>query len=90
VPLSRPPTAPHAQYIVRKVPKMAGLPEHITLESCRHGGMTKLSDAGLTEQAIMSLSGHATPSAAQVYVKRTKQQRLLGARMRRAAIKGTE
>ncbi len=67
---------------------MAGLPKHITLESCRYGEMTELGDAGLTEQQIMSLSGHVTPAAARVYVKRTKHQRLLGARMRRAAMKG--
>jgi hypothetical protein len=80
----------HAQHVVQKIRKQAVLPEHITLESCRHDGMTELGDAGLTEQQVMSLSGHATPAAARVCVKRTKQQRRVGAKMRRASIGRTE
>ena len=51
---------------------LAGLPKHVTLAACRHGGMTELGDAGLTEPQIMSLSAHETPAAARVYVKRTE------------------
>lgn len=82
---------PYAQHVVQAARKHAGLAPHVTLEACRHGGMTELGDAGLTEQEIMSLSGHATPAAARLYVKRTEQQRLAAAIKRRAAVeRGTK
>ena len=61
-----------------------GVAEHITMTACRHGGMTELGDAELTEQGVMSLSGHRTPDAARGYVKKTDAQRLAAARKRRA------
>ena len=54
----------------------------MTLDACRHGGMTELSDAALTEQGVMTLSGHLTPDAARLYIKRTEQQRLCAIRQR--------
>jgi hypothetical protein len=51
---------------------------------CRHGGMTELGDAALTEAQTMALSGHKTPDAARLYVKRTDTQRVSAARRRRA------
>lgn len=75
---------PYAQHLVQRARAAAGLPAHVTLEACRHGGMTELGDAGLTEQQIMALSFHVTPSAARLYVKRTEAQRLVAARARRA------
>lgn len=83
---AKPYSVSHAQHLVQKARKLANLPSHVTLEACRHGGMTELGDAGLTEQEIMSLSAHATPSAARLYVKRTEKQRLEGALKRRAAV----
>ena len=62
---------------------MAGLPRHVTLAACRHGGMTELGDAEITEQGIIALSGHRTPQAARVYVKRTERQRLAASAQRR-------
>jgi len=38
--------------------------------------MTELRDADLTEQGVMTLSGHKTPQAARLYVKRTDCQRV--------------
>ena len=65
--------------------EVAVLPEHVTLAGCRHGGMTELSDAEITEQGVMSLSGLIrTPDASRLYVKRTEAQRLAAARRRRA------
>src|SRR5262249_24561231 len=52
--------------------------------SRRHGQMTELGDAELTEQGIMSLLGHRTRDAARGYVKLTEHQRLAAARKRRA------
>jgi IS5 family transposase len=76
----------YAKRIVREARRAAGLPEHVTMAACRHGGMTELGDAELTEQGVMSLSGHRTPDAARGYIKRTDVQRLAAARKRRAWI----
>ena len=80
----RPYSFSYAKRIVREARRAAGLPEHITMTACRHGGMTELGDAELTEQGVMSLSGHRTPDAARGYVKKTDAQRLAAARKRRA------
>src|SRR5262245_43243199 len=74
----------YARRLVRDARRKAGLPEHVTLAACRHGGMTELGDAEITEQGVMSLSGHRTPEAARLYVKRTEAQRAIAARRRRA------
>ena len=60
------------------------MPEHVTLTARRHGGMTELGDAEVTEQRVMALSGHRTPEAARLYIKRTEAQRIIAARRRRA------
>ena len=46
--------------------------------------MTELGDAELTEQGVMALSGHRSPEASRLYVKRTEAQRIAAARKRRA------
>jgi hypothetical protein len=74
----------YARDLVRRARRAAGLPEHVTLAACRHGGMTELGDAEVTEQGAMSLSGHRTPDAARLYIKRTEIQRAVAARRRRA------
>ena len=68
---------------VREAREHAELGAHVTLDACRHGGMTELGDAELTEQGVMSLSMHKTPQAARLYVKRTERQRVTAARKRR-------
>ena len=78
---------PYSQHLVQTARVDAKLPAHVTLEACRHGGMTECGDAELTEQEIMSLSGHVTPAAARLYVKRTERQRLQAAIKRRASVK---
>jgi hypothetical protein len=80
----RPYSLSYAKRIVREARRAAGLPEHVSLTACRHGGMTELGDAELTEQGVMSLSGHRSPEAARGYVKKTEVQRLAAARKRRA------
>ena len=52
--------------------------------------MTELGDAELTEQGVMTLSGHKTPQAARLYVKRTEHQRMNAARKRRDWVDGNE
>jgi hypothetical protein len=78
----------HARHLIQAARAKAKLPKHVTLAACRHGGMTELGDAGLTEPQIMSLSAHETPSAARVYVKRTELQRVAAARKRRQFVEG--
>lgn len=72
---------------VRNAANAAGLPSWLTLDACRHGGMTELADSDLTEEQEMSLSGHTTPDAKRRYVKRTEVQRLTASRKRRAWIR---
>ncbi|MBN9281600.1 MAG: hypothetical protein J0H37_04950, partial [Hyphomicrobium denitrificans] len=87
---ARPYSLPYAQRRVREARDAADLGRHVTLDACRHGGMTELGDAELTEQGVMTLSGHKTPSAARLYVKRTERQRLSAARKRRGWIEANE
>ena len=79
-----------AQRRVRDARQHAGLGPHVTLDACRHGGMTELGDAELTEQGVMTLSGHKTPQAARLYVKRTDRQRVSAARKRRHWVEENE
>ena len=80
----------YSHHLVQRIRRAEGLPEHFTLEACRHGGMTELGDAGLTEQEVMALSGHATPAAARLYVKRTAEQRLAAATQRRSYVEASK
>jgi len=73
-----------ARVRVRRAAKNAGLPDWLTLAACRHGGLTELGDADLTEPSIIALSGHRTADAARGYVKRTEVQREAGLLKRRA------
>ena len=84
--LARPFKMRDARARVRKAAKAALLANDLTLSACRHGGLTELGDAELTEQGVMALSGHKTPQAARLYVKRTETQRVTAARKRRAWI----
>jgi hypothetical protein len=83
---ARPYSMGHAQRCVRKARKEAKLGSHVTLDACRHGGLTELGDSGVTEQEGMSASMHKTPQALRLYIKRTEAQRVAAARKRRARI----
>jgi hypothetical protein len=69
---------------VRKLRLVLGLPTTFTLDSCRHGGMTELEAAGLTEGQGRALSGHRTQRAYQGYAKRTLERALPATRKRYA------
>jgi len=88
LPVPRPYRMAHVQRLVREARVAAGLGAHVTLAACRHGGMTELGDAGLTEQQTLSLSQHRTPEAARLYVKRTEHQRTTAALKRRQFVEG--
>ena len=87
---SRPYAMVYAQAKVREARERVGLGTHVTLDACRHGGMTELGDAELAEQGVMALSGHKTPRAARLYVKRTEHQRVRAAVKRRDFVDANE
>ena len=68
--------------IVRRTADKFGMPD-FTLDACRHGGMTELEEAGLTEGQGRALSAHKTNSSYRGYAKRTRKRVLLAAKKRR-------
>lgn len=73
--------------LVRKVANAAGLPKSFTLDSCRHGGMTELEEAGLTDGQGRALSAHRS-RAYEGYAKRTEKRMLAATRRRHAYVAG--
>jgi hypothetical protein len=69
---------------VRLAANAAGLPKDLTLEACRHGGLTELGDADVSEQDGMATTGHSNPDVFRGYRKKTEIQRLRALRKRRA------
>ncbi|UPT99294.1 hypothetical protein J4G48_0015115 [Bradyrhizobium barranii subsp. apii] len=72
----------HAVARLRK--QVEGVPGHFTLDACRHGGMTELEEAELTDGQGRALSMHSTQRSYEGYAKRT-QARMLGATRKRHA-----
>jgi hypothetical protein len=64
--------------------KIDGVSELFTLDACRHGGMTELEEAELTEGQGRALSGHKTVQAYRGYAKETMQRALAATRKRHA------
>jgi hypothetical protein len=69
--------------VVRDLRAKLGLPETFTLDACRHGGMTELEEAELTDGQGRALSAHRS-EAYERYAKRTLK-RALGATRKRHA-----
>ncbi len=61
-----------------------GVPSYFTLDACRHGGMTELEEAALTEGQGRALSGHKTAQAYRGYAKETFDRALSPTRKRHA------
>ena len=61
-----------------------GLPSYFTLDACRHGGMTELEEAALTEGQGRALSAHKTAQAYRGYAKETFDRALSATRKRHA------
>ena len=72
------------QKIIQQLRKKIGLPLHFTLDACRHGGMTELEEAALTEGQGRALSGHKTAQAYRGYAKETFDRALSATRKRHA------
>jgi hypothetical protein len=70
--------------IVRKLRDDIGLLPTFTLDACRHGGMTELEEAELTDGQGRALSGHRTKRAYEGYAKRTLERALPATRKRYA------
>ena len=87
---SRPYSNEYAQRRVREAREKAGLGSHVTLDACRHGGLTELGDAGVTEFEGMAASMHRSPEALRLYVKRSENQRIAVSRKRRKLISGNK
>lgn len=68
--------------LVRKVRDEAGLPKQLTFTSFRHGGVTEIGDADISDQGALSLTGHKTRDILSIYMKRTEAQRVSAARAR--------
>ena len=64
--------------------KIDGVSALFTLDACRHGGMTELEEAELTDGQGRALSGHKTTQAYRGYAKETMQRALAATRKRHA------
>jgi integrase len=83
---SKPYSFPGMQKMVQKMRKELELPTHFTLDACRHGGMTELEEAGLTDGQGRALSAHKSQQAYQGYAKRTVERALAATRKRHAHV----
>jgi hypothetical protein len=81
---TEPYTAMQMAKIVHKLRDRLGLPSTFTLDACRHGGMTELEQAELTDGQGRALSGHRTQRAYQGYAKRSLARALPATRKRYA------
>jgi hypothetical protein len=59
---------------VRLILRAADTDPVITFTSFRHGGLTELGDADLTDAQIRAVSRHKSPKVLTRYVKRTERQ----------------
>lgn len=75
--------------LVRRIADAAGLPKSFTLDSCRHGGMTELEEAELTDGQGRALSAHRS-RAYEGYAKRTEKRMLAATRRRHAYLAGNK
>jgi len=57
---------------------------HFTFDACRHGGMTELEEAALTDGQGRALSVHRTQQSHIGYAKRTEKRVLAATRKRHA------
>jgi hypothetical protein len=72
------------QYAIQTLRAELGLPKTFTLDACRHGGMTELEEAELTDGQSRALSGHRTVQAYSGYAKKTIERALAATRKRHA------
>ncbi|UPJ78594.1 hypothetical protein IVB16_27490 [Bradyrhizobium sp. 183] len=88
--VSKPYSFSGMQKIVQRMRKEIGLPTIFTLDACRHGGMTELEEAELTEGQGRALSAHRTRESYAGYAKRTEARMLSATRKRHAHLLANE
>ena len=71
------------QHKVQRMRLKLELPSHFTFDACRHGGMTELEEAELTDGQGRALSAHRS-RAYEGYAKRTMERALAATRKRHA------
>jgi integrase len=81
---SKPYSASGMEKIVQRMRKRLGMPELFTLDACRHGGITELDEAELTDGQGRALSSHRTQDTYARYAKRTAPRILSATRKRYA------
>ncbi len=82
--LSKPYAYSTLQKTVQRMRKKLKLSASFSFDACRHGGMTELEEAELTEGQGRALSAHRTRESYAGYAKRTKG-RMLSATKKRFA-----
>lgn len=70
---------------VKRIIRLAGLPDDLSFSSFRHGGLTEGGDADMTDREILAQSAQKTPKVLPRYVKKTMKQVANGARKRRVS-----
>ncbi|UPJ56010.1 hypothetical protein [Bradyrhizobium sp. 192] len=74
-------------HVVTRLRKsIEGVPAHFTLDACRHGGMTELEEAELTDGQGRALSTHKTQQSYEGYAKRSTKRMLSATRKRHAHV----
>lgn len=70
---------------VKRIIRLAGLPDNLSFSSFRHGGLTEGGDADMTDREILAQSAQKSPKVLPRYIKKTMKQVANGARKRRAS-----
>lgn len=74
----------HMSKKIKAIVKAAGLDPALTFTSFRHGGLTELGDADLTDAQIRAVSRHKSSQVLPRYIKRTEKQIIAAVHKRRA------
>jgi hypothetical protein len=74
---------------VREIIRAAGLRAELTFTSFRHGGMTEMGDADMSNTQIRAQSRHRSDRVLSRYIKKTTRQIAEGAKKRRAIREAT-
>jgi hypothetical protein len=82
--ISKPYSFSGMQKIVQRMRLEIGLPPEFTLDACRHGGLTELEEAELSDGQGRALSAHATQKSYEGYAKRNLPRALSATRKRHA------
>jgi hypothetical protein len=80
----------HMSRKVKEIIRAAGLRDELSFRSFRHGGITEMADADLSDSEIRAQSRHKSATVLPRYAKRTMRQIEHGAKKRRALREGEQ